>query len=107
MRWVNSSSLICDASLAWETIEIKCSLKAERTELSSRDLLRKVCSCCKFIEVCVGEWGGWGSTKINLGTVRPGALPSVMGFRVLSSSDVVNGRPRFPAGTERIGAFIF
>lgn len=30
-----------------------------------------------------------------------------MGFRVLASSEVVNGRPRFPAGPPRIGAFIF
>lgn len=102
-RWVNSSSLICDPSPAWETIEIKPSLKVERTELSSRDLLRKVCSCLQVY------WGGsrQGSIKIHLGTARPGALPSIMGFRALSSSDVVNGRPRFPAGTERIGAFMF
>jgi len=98
---VNSSSLICDLSPAWKTIELKPSLKVERAELSSRDLLRKGCSCLQVY------WRKNKTIKINLGTIRPGALPSVMGFRVLASSEVVNGCPRFPAGPPRKGAFVF
>lgn len=50
------------------------------------------------VGVCVRK-----SIKLNLGTIRPGVLLSVMGFRVLASCDALNGRPRFPAGTEKWG----
>lgn len=101
-RWVSSSSLICDSSPAWKTIEIKPSRKVAGTELSPRPLQRKVRSCLQVygvgVGVCVRK-----SIKLNLGTIRPGVLLSVMGFRVLASCDALNGRPRFPAGTEKWG----
>lgn len=53
---------------------------------------------CVCVCVCVRK-----SVKLNLGTIRPAVLLSVMGFRVLASCDALNGRPRFPAGTEKWG----
>lgn len=53
-RWVSSSSLICDSSPAWKTIEIKPSRKVEGTELSPRPLQRKVHSCLQVYGVGCG-----------------------------------------------------